>query len=102
LWTSTSLARQANGERPPADYQFPALNWFRGIQVEGVVDGGLLAIHGEAIMPVETKATSGFQLPGLPFGLPKPPAASEPSKSKAKAKSPAPSTPAKAGKKREF
>ena len=55
--------------KPPAEYQFPALNWFRGVQMELMADNGLLAIHGEVIMPVETKPAPAFQLPKLPFGL---------------------------------
>jgi hypothetical protein len=70
-WTSTSLVDQPNASSPPADYQFPALNWMRGVDFELVTDGDQLAVHGELVMPVETKS-SGFQLPSLPFGLSKP------------------------------
>ena len=36
-----------------------------------VNDRGLVSLHGEAIMPVETKP-AGFQFPKLPFGLSSP------------------------------
>jgi hypothetical protein len=101
-WTSTSLTAKPNANQPPADYQFPALNWFRGVKLDAMVDQGLLAIHGEVIMPVETQAASTFQIPGLPFGLPKPSAGADKSKSKAKPKLPAPTAPPKPAGKREF
>jgi hypothetical protein len=67
-WTSTALVATRGSTAPPADYQFPALNWLRGIQLEVRADAGLLALHGEVIMPVETKpAAAGFQLPSF-FG----------------------------------
>ena len=68
-WISTSLAEHPDAKQPPADYQFPALNWLRGIQLEAVTENGLLALHGEVIMPAETKPT-GLSLPGLPLGKP--------------------------------
>mgnify|MGYP006969345113 FL=1 len=67
-WTSTSLIEHPQASPPPSDYQFPALRWFRGIDFEVSVDHGLLAVHGEMIMPAETKPT-GIELPKLPFGL---------------------------------
>jgi hypothetical protein len=69
-WTSTSLVENPS-DSPPKDYMFPALAWFRGIELELMTEGSMLALHGEVIMPVETKS-SGFTLPGLPFGLSKP------------------------------
>ncbi len=98
-WTSTSLVDPENPKQPPADYQFPALNWFRGIQLELMTESGLLAVHGEVIMPVETQST-GLQIPGLPFSLPKPAPAD--GKPKAKRKAPAPGNSAKPAVNREF
>jgi hypothetical protein len=76
MWVSTALANSGDSNTPPADYQFPALNWLRGIDADLRADGGSLAMHAEVIMPVETKpAASGFKLPslpGLPFGGSKP------------------------------
>ncbi len=66
-WGSTALAGPGNAKQPPADYQFPALNWLRGIEFEMRAQNGMLAAHGECVMPVETR--HGFQLPPLPFGL---------------------------------
>ena len=43
---------------------YPAL---RGIEFEMRAQNGMLAAHGEFVMPVETRP--GFQLPALPFGL---------------------------------
>ncbi|HEX3726557.1 MAG TPA: hypothetical protein VHV08_09960, partial [Pirellulales bacterium] len=83
-WTSTALANAGESGVPPADYQFPALNWLRETQFEVRAENGLLALHGEVVMPVETRAApAGFKLPGLPFGNPtKPPkpATAEPPK----------------------
>jgi hypothetical protein len=64
-WVDTALADRTSANQPPGDYQFPALNWLRGIKVELTTRDGLLAAHGEFIMPVETR--SGPQIPGLPF-----------------------------------
>jgi hypothetical protein len=94
-WTSTSLADAANSKEPPADYQFPALNWFRGIQLELTTESGLLAAHGEVVMPAETK--SGFRLPGLNFSGQKPAATAAP-KATPKPTAPAPSLPKPSGK----
>ena len=101
-WVSTSLVNNPS-KNPPADYQFPALNWLRGVELELAAEGNLLAVHGELIMPVETKTSGGgFQLPSLPFGLGKPAAPKDPAKGKTKPKLPAPSdAPAPQGK-REF
>ncbi len=100
-WVSTSLVEQPNAKDVPADYQFPALNWLRGVDFELMTDGDLLAVHGELIMPVETKAT-GFQLPSLPFGLGKPAAGKDSGKTKPKPSSPAPSDVPKPAGQREF
>ncbi len=67
LWVATAL--EAGDGRVPADYQFPALNWLRGIQAEVRVQNAKLAVHGEFIMPVETKPAATPALPALPFGL---------------------------------
>ncbi len=91
-WTSTSLANASNSKEPPADYQFPALNWFRGIQLELTSESGLLAVHGEVIMPGETK--TGFQLPGLNLTGQKP--AASPPKPAATSKNATPPKPAAA------
>jgi hypothetical protein len=72
-WIATALADRPD-ESPPDDYQFPALRWLRGAEVELSLEKGpqpSLALHGEFIMPVEHEAAT-FQLPSLPFGLSKP------------------------------
>ena len=100
-WTSTALVEHSDAKSTPADYQFPALSWFRGIQLEALVDGGQMAVHGELIMPVETQS-SGLQLPGLPFSLPSLGGGKDKSKPGAKPKQPAPSELPKPSGKREF
>ena len=67
-WISTSIVDHSD-TAPPADYLFPALAWFRGVELEVMTEGGLLALHGEVIMPAKTE-TAGFKLPELPFSLP--------------------------------
>jgi len=101
VWVSTSLADRPNSAEMPADYQFRALNWLRGIQFELVTENGQLAAHAEVIMPVETRPAAGFQFPTLPFGLPKPGATVAPPKSKTAPK-PAPSSSTKSSGAREF
>ncbi|MBI3839551.1 MAG: hypothetical protein HY288_16650 [Planctomycetia bacterium] len=100
-WVATALADRTDATQPPADYQFPALNWLRGITVELRADQGLLAAHAEVIMPVETQR--GLQLPGLSFGLPhaigKQPNGKD---SKPALKKPAPGDSSKSPIKREF
>ncbi|MEX2112408.1 MAG: hypothetical protein WD845_04440, partial [Pirellulales bacterium] len=100
-WTSTSLLNHPDAKSPPADYQFPALNWLRGVDFELMTQGDLLAVHGELIMPVETQ-TAGFQLPSLPFGLGKPAAKPDADSKKPKPTLPAPSDAPKPAGKREF
>jgi len=69
-WVSTSVADHPSAKEPPAGYQMPALNWFRGIDLEVAMVDGLAALHGEVIMPVEARPAAGFSLPSLPFGKP--------------------------------
>ncbi len=76
-WVATALVDRPDNAPPPADYQFRALNWLRGVDVELSLHKApdpALALHGEFIMPVEARAPA-FQLPKLPFGLSKPGAA---------------------------
>jgi len=72
-WQSTALANVRRSDSPPADYEFPAVYWLRGIEAEVRLTPEELAIHADIQMPVKTR-TTGFQLPGfsLPFGKPKP------------------------------
>jgi hypothetical protein len=105
-WVATALVDKPAGNAPPADYQFPALNWLRGVDLELSLQKApeaALAAHAEFIMPVETRAPA-FQLPKLPFGL-STPATSAPTKSKpppaAPSKPPTPNPP-QPSKKREF
>lgn len=100
-WVSTSLVNNPS-KNPPPEYQFPALNWLRGVELELAAEGSLLAVHGELIMPVETKTGGGLQLPSLPFGLGKPAAPKDPAKEKAKPKLPAPSDAPQPQGKRDF
>jgi hypothetical protein len=104
-WVATALVDKPAGSAPPADYQFRALNWLRGVDLELSLQKApepALAAHAEFIMPVETRAPA-FQLPKLPFGLSKPatPPATKPgpapgSKSKDAARpTPMPPKPAK-------
>ena len=69
-WVSTALADRSDSTQPPATYQFPALNWLRGIKLELRAHDGLLAVHAEVIMPVETQR--GGRIAGLPSFGPKP------------------------------
>jgi hypothetical protein len=99
---ATALIDNPNGNQPPADYQFPALNWLRGVDLELSLQKAplpALAMHAEFIMPVETRAAPKFQLPKLPFGLSKPsalaPADTKPKEATPKAtpKPPRPNSP---------
>jgi hypothetical protein len=72
-WVATAVADRPENA-PPSDYQFPALQWVRGADVELLLAKGpqpSLSLRGEFIMPVEHRAPA-FQLPSLPFGKPKP------------------------------
>jgi hypothetical protein len=74
-WVSTALADRIDTSQPPADYEFPALNWLRGINFELSTQNGTLAAHGEVIMPVETRpapSASASPFAGLLGGAPKP------------------------------
>jgi hypothetical protein len=71
-WIATALVDRPNAA-PPPDYQFPALRWLRGADVELALQKGpqpSLAVHGEFVMPVEARS-GGFQLPSFSFGKPK-------------------------------
>ncbi len=73
-WMATALIDRPEDAPPPKDYQFRALNWLRGVDVELALQKApdpALALHGEFIMPVEARAPA-FQLPKLPFNLSKP------------------------------
>lgn len=73
-WVATALIDRPDASAPPEDYQFRALTWLRGVELELSLEKGpqpALAAHGEFIMPVEHRAPA-FQLPSLPFGLSKP------------------------------
>ncbi|HTU24532.1 MAG TPA: hypothetical protein VMF30_03990 [Pirellulales bacterium] len=45
-WRSTR-----SGAAAPANYQFPALTWIRGLDAEAWLDGGRLVLHGDMEMP---------------------------------------------------
>lgn len=81
-WVATALADRDDPNQVPSDYKFRALTWLRGIDVELTTRERALLIHGEAVMPVETRAPA-FQLPSLPFG-PKKSAAAPPAPAKPK------------------
>jgi hypothetical protein len=66
-WVSTAIADRPE-TTPPADYQFPALTWLRGADLEIAAVGNSLTAHADLIMPVETRPAAGLQLPSLPFG----------------------------------
>jgi hypothetical protein len=104
-WVDAALADRDDASQPPADYQFPALTWLRGVDLELSVHDGALAARGEVIMPVETR--SGFQLPNFNFGGQKPPLAKKPDDQAkgqgtkaAKPQPPRPAPPAPSGAKR--
>ena len=94
-WVATALAANPAGA-PPADYQFRALNWLRGVEMELLLEKSPapeLSFHGEFIMPVEARAPA-FELPKLPFTMPKAGPAKPEAKSKAeKLPTPAPEKP---------
>ncbi len=72
-WSATALTEHP-GDSPPVDYQFRALTWLRGVNMELLLTQSPtpeLSFHGEFVMPVEARASS-FELPKLPFGLSKP------------------------------
>ncbi|HEY2840299.1 MAG TPA: hypothetical protein VGJ26_14175, partial [Pirellulales bacterium] len=62
-WVNSALADAPPNQVPP-DYQFPALTWLRGMDLEMGFQNGAIAAHVEATMPVETRP-AGFSLPGL-------------------------------------
>jgi hypothetical protein len=62
-WVNSALANAPPNQVPP-DYQFPALTWLRGMDLEMGFQNGAIAAHVEATMPVETRP-AGFSLPGL-------------------------------------
>jgi len=69
-WVATAVADQPDAKQPPPDYQFRALRWLRGMDLELALYKGpqpALSAHGEFIMPVEAREAT-FQLPKLPFG----------------------------------
>jgi hypothetical protein len=90
-WVATALADRSDPNKVPEDYQFQALTWLRGIDFELTTVDGALAVHGELIMPVETRAPA-FQLPSLPFGPKKTPEAPKPSPKAAVTPAPKPSS----------
>ncbi len=47
-WRSTKLTTGA-----PANYQFPALAWIRGLDLEGRLEEGQVVLHAEVDMPLE-------------------------------------------------
>ncbi len=61
-WRSTQA-----GAGVPATYQFPALTWIRGVDLEGRLSEGQVVVHAELDMPLEI-ANSGK--PSLPAPLP--------------------------------
>lgn len=96
-WVATALAANPAGA-PPADYQFRALNWLRGVEMELLLEKSPtpeLSFHGEFIMPVEARAPA-FALPKLPFG-PSKPAPAEPEAKPPAEKLPTPEKPRPAG-----
>jgi hypothetical protein len=90
-WVATALVDRPGGDQAPEDYQFRALTWLRGVELELMMHERALAVHGEFVMPVETRAPA-FQLPGLPFG-PKKPAEAPKAAPKPAPTPPAPSPP---------
>jgi hypothetical protein len=61
-WTSTALAAAPSGgpsaPQPPAGYQAPPLNWFRGLELEAIVEPDAAAIHAEILMQTPSKPGS--------------------------------------------
>jgi hypothetical protein len=78
-WRSTAISNSASrsGE-PPADYEFPALYWLRGVDADVRLTEAELAVHADFVMPV--KERPALQLPAfkLPFGNPLQPAPTKP------------------------
>ncbi len=57
-WVATALADRPDADQPPADYQYRALQWLRGLDLELALHKGpqpALSAHGEFIMPVEAR-----------------------------------------------
>jgi len=78
-WTSTAL--KASGrigpDGKPEPYEFPALAWLRGVDVQVRLEEGSIAAHAEVILPAQTEPAAQapmlkqFELPKLPsFGFP--------------------------------
>ena len=58
-WTSTFFdGERRDGPptaRPPSGYQAPPLNWFRGLDLESLVEPETLALHAQVIMQMPTQ-----------------------------------------------
>lgn len=56
-WTSTSLAtpREPGQAAMPAGYQAPPLNWFRGMNLEALLEPGVLTMHIDLDMQMPRK-----------------------------------------------
>ncbi len=58
-WTSTFFDGQGRDgpptPRPPSAYQAPPLNWFRGLDLESLVEPEVLSVHAQLIMQVPKK-----------------------------------------------
>jgi hypothetical protein len=60
-WTSTALSNQPAssggiwGASAPAGFEAPPLNWFRGLNLEAVMNEKNLSAHAEIIMQMPEK-----------------------------------------------
>ena len=73
LWTSSAVAPRNRTmlTEVPGDYQFPLLEWFRGLDAELLVTPGELAVRSQIDIQQRTAEppAPGFKLPSLPgFG----------------------------------
>jgi len=75
-WAASAVVDRP-ADQVPEDYQFPALAWLRGMDLELAAKDGAVSAHVEATMSVETRPPA-FQFPNLPFGNNKPAAAGTP------------------------
>jgi hypothetical protein len=95
-WRSSKLAAGA-----PANYQFPALAWIRGMDLEGRLEQGQVVIHAEVDMPLDI-TVPGQANAVKPGGAPAQPEAVKPAPAAPAPPKPGPVPPARPTRAKQF